>query len=155
MYSCHFFLISSASVRSLPFVLYCAHPYMKHPLDAANFLDEISGFPFYCFPLFCCMVHLRRPSFLSLPFSGTLHSVRYIFPFLPYFSLLFFPQLFVRPPQTTTLPSCISFSWGCLWSPPPIQCYELPSIVLQALCLSDLFPCIYSSLPLYNREGLI
>ena len=50
VYSCHL-LISSASVRSLPFVLYHAHPYMKYPLDAANFLDEISGFPFYCFPL--------------------------------------------------------------------------------------------------------
>ena len=29
-------------------------------------------------------------------------------------SLLFFSQLFVRPPQTTILPFCISFSWG--WS---------------------------------------
>ena len=28
------------------------------------------------------------------------------------FFLLFFSQLFVKPPQTTTLPSCISFSLG-------------------------------------------
>ena len=36
--------------------------------------------------------------------------------------LLFFPQLFVRPPQTTILLSCISFCWGWFWSPPPEQC---------------------------------
>ena len=32
-------------------------------------------------------------------------------------------------------------------------CHELPTIVLQALCLSDLIPWIYLSLPLYNRKG--
>ena len=31
-------------------------------------------------------------------------------------------------------------------SPPPVQCHELPSIVPQALCLSDLIPWIYLSL---------
>ena len=35
----------------------------------------------------------------------------------------FFSQLFVRPPKTTVLPFCIAFSWGCLWSLPPVQCY--------------------------------
>jgi len=29
------------------------------------------------------------------------------------FSLLFFSQLFVRPPQTAILIFCISFPWGC------------------------------------------
>ena len=36
-------------------------------------------------------------------FFGTLHSDGYIFPFLLCLSVLFFPQLFVRPPQTTIL----------------------------------------------------
>ena len=40
-------------------------------------------------------------------------------------SLLFFSQLFVRPPLTT-----ISFFWGWFWSLPPVKFYELPSIVL-------------------------
>ena len=35
-----------------------------------------------------------------------------IFPFLLYLSLLFFSQLFVRPPQTTTLPFCLPFFLG-------------------------------------------
>ena len=37
-------------------------------------------------------------------------------PFLLCFLLLFFSQLFVRPPQTTILPFCISFPWGWSWS---------------------------------------
>ena len=40
------------------------------------------------FPLFFCIVHLRRPSYHSLLFSGTLNSVEYIFTFLPCLSLL-------------------------------------------------------------------
>ena len=70
------------------------------------------SFPFYCFLLFLCTVHFRRLSYLSLLFSGTLYSVGYIFPCLLCFSLLFFSQLFIRPPQTLSFPSCTSFSWG-------------------------------------------
>ena len=51
---------------------------------------------------------------LFLLFFGTLHSDAYTFPFLLSFSLLFFSQLFVRPPQTDILLICISFPWG--WS---------------------------------------
>ena len=36
----------------------------------------------------------------------------YIFPLLLCLLLLFFSQLFVRPPLTTVLPFCISLSWG-------------------------------------------
>ena len=63
VYSCHLFLISSASVMSLPFLFYCALPCMKCSLDLSNFLEEISSlshsFPFFCFPLLC-IVRLRR-----------------------------------------------------------------------------------------------
>ena len=94
----------------------------------------------------------RRLSYLSFLFSGTLHSVGFIFFFLPCLLHLFLSQLFVMPLQTTTLPSCISFSLGWFCSPPPIQCYELVSIVLQAQCLPELIPWIYSSPPLYNLK---
>ena len=70
---------------------------------------DLQSFTFYCFPLFLCIAHLRRSSFFSLLFSRTLHSVGYIFLFLPYLLLLFFPQLSAKHPQSTTLPSCISF----------------------------------------------
>ena len=63
---------------------------------------------------------------------------------LPFTFLLF--SLFVRPPQTITLPFCISFPWGWFLSLPPKQCYEPLSIVLQAFCrLPDLIPWINSS----------
>ena len=42
VYSCLVFLISSASVRSLKFVFYCAHPCMKCFLDISNVPEEIS-----------------------------------------------------------------------------------------------------------------
>ena len=99
MYSCHFFLISLASVS----VLYCAHLCMKCSLAISDFLEEISSLSrFNCFALFLCTVHLGRLSYLSLLFSGTLHSFGYIFPFLCLL-LLFFSQLFIRPLQTTIM----------------------------------------------------
>ena len=59
-------------------------------------------------------------------------------PFLTLPWLFFFPKLFLKHPQTTTLPSCISFSLGWLWSQPPVQCYDLSSIIIQAISLPDL-----------------
>ena len=44
-------------------------------------------------------------------------------------------------------------SWGWSWTLPPLQCHEPLSIVLQALCLSDIVPWIYLSLTLYNHKG--
>ena len=73
-------------------VLYCAYPCMKCPLDLSNFLEEISSLSTVFFPLFLRFVHLRKPSYLSLLFSGTLHLVGYIFPFLPCLSLLIYPS---------------------------------------------------------------
>ena len=73
-----------------------------------------------------------RKAFLSLlvilwnsAFKWVYHS------FSPWLSLIFFSQLFVRPPQTTILPFCISFSLGWFWSQLPIQCHEPLSIVLR------------------------
>ena len=62
------------------------------------------------------LLHCRQMLLPSEPpgkiFFGTLHSNGWIFPFLLCFLLLFFSQLFVRPPQTAIFPFCISFSWG-------------------------------------------
>ena len=106
---------------------------MKCSIDISNFLEEISSLYHSIVPLFLCIDHWGRLSYLSLLFFGTLHSNGYIFPFLLCLSLLFFSQLLVRPPQTTILPFCISFSWGWSWSLPPVQCHKPLSIVLQAL----------------------
>ena len=152
MYSCHLFLISYVSIRSLSFLSFImAILVWNIPLISPIFLKRSLFFPILLFFSTFYSVQLRRPSYLSLLFSGTLNSVGYIFPFLPCFLLLFFPQLFVKPPQTTTLPSCIYFSLGWFWSLLPVQCYEALSVVLQTLCLPDMILWIYSSPLPYNN----
>ena len=128
---------------------------MKYSLGISNFLEEISrlshsivflyffaliteeGFlisPYYSLEL-CIEMDFPFPLCFSLLFFSHL----FVRPPLPLcFSVLFFSHLFVRPLQTTILGFCISFSWGWSWSLPSIQCHEPPSIVFQALCLSDL-----------------
>ena len=54
VYSCHLFLISSASIRSLLCsVIYCAHLWMKCAFDISSFLEELSSLSssvvFLCF----------------------------------------------------------------------------------------------------------
>ena len=96
VYSCHLFLISSASVMSLPFLSSIEPLFAWNvPLVSLIFLKRSLVFPTH-FSLFVCTDRWGRLSCISLLPSGTLHSVGYIFPFLLCLSLHFFPQLFVR-----------------------------------------------------------
>ena len=114
VYSCHFYL--SASVRSLlSLPLLCPSLHEMFPWYLQFSWRDLQSFPFYCFPLLLCIFHLRRLSYPSLLFSRRCIQW-HIFPFLPCLSRLFFLWLFVTPSQTTTLPSCISFSLGWFWS---------------------------------------
>jgi len=90
VYSCHLFLISSASLRSILFLSFI-EPILHEifPWYLSFSWRDLLYFPFYCFPLFLCSDYWRRLSYLSLLFFGTLHSDEYIFPFLLCFSLLF------------------------------------------------------------------
>ena len=131
--SCHLFLISSASVRSIPFLSFIEPIFgWNIPLVSLIFLTRSLVFPILLFSSISLHWSLRKP-YLSLLFFGTLHSNGYIFPFLLCFLLLFFSQLFVRPPQTALLLFCISFPCGWSWFLSPVQCHEPPSIVHQAL----------------------
>ena len=110
VYSCHLFVISYTSIRSLPFLSFIMSILAWNiPLLAPIFLKRYLVFLILLFSSIC-IVHLGRLSYLSLLFSGTLHSVGYIFLFLLCLSLLFFSQQVLKPPQMTTLPPCISFS---------------------------------------------
>ena len=152
VHSCHLFLISSASVRSIPFGFFIGPIFAWNaPLVSLIFLKRSLVFPILLFSSILCTDHWGRLSYLSLLFFGNLHSDVYIFSFLLCLSLLFLSQLFLRPPQTTILPFCIPFSWGRSWSLPPVQCQK-PLSIVQALCLSDLIPWIYLSLLLYNCQ---
>ena len=97
VYSCHLFLVSLASVYICTVsVLYCT----KCFLGISNFVKEIYSL-FLLFASISFHRSWRKASFLFFLVFGTLHSDRYIFPFLLCLSLLFFSQLFVMPPQTT------------------------------------------------------
>ena len=123
---------------------------MKCSLGISIFLKRSLVFPILLFSSFFALI--TEEGFLISPCDslGTLHSNGYIFPFLLYLSLLLFSQLFLRPPQTTIWPFCISFSCGWSWSLPPVQCHEPLSTVLEALCLSDIILWIYFSLAEQN-----
>ena len=105
VYSCHLFLISSASVRSIPFLSFVVPIFAWNtPLVALIFLMRSLVFPILLFPSISLHWTLKKPFLFLLALLWTLHSDGCIFPFLLCLLLLFFSQLFVRPPQTTILP---------------------------------------------------
>ena len=121
MCSCHLFLVSSCFcyVPTIS-VLYCAHLCMKCSFDISSFLEEISSLSFLLFSSVSLHCSSKKP-FLSL--FATLWNSAFSWIYLslsPLLSLLFFPQLFIKPPQTTTLPSCIYFSLGWFCSLLPV-----------------------------------
>ena len=141
VYSCHLFLISSASVRSIPCLSFTEPIFAWNiPLVSLIFLKRSLVFPILLFSSISLHWSLRK-AFLSL--LAILWKSAFEWEYLSFFLcflLLFFSQLFVRPFQTTILTFCISFPWGWSWSLSSVQCHEPPSTVHQALCLSDLVP---------------
>ena len=104
VYSYHLFLISCASVRSIPFLCFIEPIFVWNvPLVSLIFLKRSLSLSHSIVFLYFFALILRKASYLSLLFFGTLHSNGYIFPFLLCFLLLFFSQLFLRPPQTAIL----------------------------------------------------
>ena len=83
VYSCHLLLISSASVRSMPFLPFIEPTFVWNvPLVSLIFLKRPLIFPILLFSSISLHWSLRKALLLSLLFFGTLHSNGYIFPFL-------------------------------------------------------------------------
>ena len=83
VYCCYLFLISSASVQSIPLLSFIVLIFAWNvPLVSLIFLKRSLVFPILLFPLFLCIDHWGRLFSLSLLFFGTLYSNGYIFPFL-------------------------------------------------------------------------
>ena len=118
---------------------------MKCSLGVSNFLEESSSIPILLFSSIFLHWSLRNAflSLLDIIWNSAFRCFYLSFSPLPFTCLLF--SAIVRPPQTTVLAFCISLSWGWSGSLPPVQCPEPPSIILQALCLSDPIPSIYLS----------
>ena len=152
MYSYHLFLISSASIRSLPFLSFIEPIFACNiPLVSLVFLKRSLVFPILlfsfislhwstqegflispCYSLeFCIQMGISFPSllFASLLFTAICKaSPNSHFAFLHFF---FLRMVLITASYTMSLISVHS-SWGTL---------------------SDLIPWIYLSLPLYNRKG--
>ena len=112
-YSCHLFLISLASVRSIEFLSFIVPIFtLNVPLVPRIFLKRSLVF----LSLLFCSISLHcslRKAFLSLLFILWNSAFRWKnLSFSPFPLTFFFSQIFVRPPQTTILPLYISFSWG-------------------------------------------
>ena len=109
VYSCHLFLISSASVRSIPFLSFIEPIFAWNvPLVLLIFLkrsllfffffyilqvEEISFVFLYFFAL------ITEEGFLISPCYSLVLCIQVGISFLFSFAFLFFSQLFVRPPQ--------------------------------------------------------
>ena len=90
-------------------------------------------------------------SLLAILWNSVFKWIYLSFSPLPFASLLF--SAICKASSDNHVAFWISFYWGWSWSLPPVQCHEPPSIVLQALCISDIIPWIYLSLSLYNHKG--
>ena len=144
MCSCHLFLISSASVRYIPFLSSIEPIFAWNvPLVSLIFLKRSLVFLILLFS----SISLHGSLYLSVLFSGTLHSDGYIFPFLLCLSLLFFSQLFVRPPQNHSA-FLHFFFLGMVLITASYTMSQTSIHSSQELCLSDLVPWIYLSPPL-------
>ena len=111
------------------------------PLVSLIFMKRSLVFPILLFSSILC-IDLEE-GFLISPWYSLELCIQIGISFLFSFAFSSSSFLFVKPSQTTVLPFCISFSWIWFWSLPPVQCHEPPSIVLQALSLSELIPWIY------------
>ena len=145
MYSCPLFLISSASIRSLPFLPFIVPIFAWNiPLISPVFLKRSLVFPYLLFSSISLHCSLKNAilSLLAILWNSTFSWI--------YLSLS--PWLF-----TSFLSSAICkassdnhfaflhffFPLGWFCSLPPVQCYKPLSIVLQVLYLLDLIPWVY------------
>ena len=120
VYSCHL-LISLASVSYLFFLVFIVPILSWHfPLISPIFFKRSPVFPILLFS--SISLHCSFKAFLFL--CDILWNSAFNWVYISLSSLSFtsfFSHLFVKLPQTTILPSCISFSFGWFRSLPPVQ----------------------------------
>ena len=154
VYSCHLFSISYASVRYIRFLSFIVPIFeWNFPLVSSIFLKTSLVFPILMLSSISLHCSLKK-AFLS-PLAILWNSA-FSWGYL-YFSPLPFASLLFSGICKASSDNHFAFSHllflGMVWLPPSVQCYRIPSIVLQGLCLPDLICWIYSSPPLYNCKG--
>ena len=154
VYSCHLFLISSASVRSLPFLSFIV-PILAWnvcSLGTSNFLEEISSLSYTIVFLYFFALITEKP---FLPLLAFLWNSALRWKYLP-----FSPLPFASLPFSAI---CKAF-WDNHFA--FLHFFFLEMVLITASCtiswtsihscsgtLSYLIPWIYLSLPLYNHKG--
>ena len=113
---------------------------MKISVGISNFLEEISSLSHsIVFLYFFALIRSLRNTFLSLLpifWNSAFRWVYHSFPPLSFTSILF--SVISKASSDNHFGFLHLFFLGMVWSLPPVQCREPLSIVLQALCLSDL-----------------
>ena len=113
---------------------------MKCSLGISNFLEEISSLSHSV--VFLCFFHwsLRKAflPFLAIIWNSTFRWVYLSFSVLPLASLLF--SVICKASSDNCFAFWLFFFLEMVLITASVQCHEPPSIVLQALCLSDLVP---------------
>ena len=147
VYSCHLFLISSASLRSIQFLSFIVPIFaLNVPLVSLIFLKWS-----LVFILLLSSISLHwsfMKAFLFLLWNSAFRWVYLSFSLLP-FSFLLYSAIC----KSSSDNHCAFILWGWFWTLSSVQCYKPPFTVIQALHLSDLIPWIYLSIPLYNNKG--
>ena len=140
VYSCHIFSVSFASVRSILFLSFIVPIFVQNiPLVSLIFLKRSLVFPILLFSSISLHWSLRK-SFLSplaILWNSAFKWVYLSFPPLPLASVLF--TAICKAPSDNHFAFLHFYPWGWSWCLSSVQCHEPPSIILQALCLSDLF----------------
>ena len=153
MYSCHLFLISSASVRSIPFLSFIEPIFAWNiPLVSLIFWKRSLVFPILLF--FCISLHWSlREAFLSL--LAILWNSAFRWVCLSFSPLLFTSLLFsaiCKASPDSRFAFVHFFFLGMVLI--PVSCtMSQTSVHSSSGTLSDLIPSIYFSLPLYNHKG--
>ena len=148
VYSCHFFLISSASVRSITFMSFIEPIFAWNSLGISNYLEEITSLSHSVVFLYFFALIIEESFFIS-----------------PCYSLELCIQMGISFLVSFALASAF-FSAICKASSenhfPFLHFFFLGMVLITASCImlwtsihrsSDLIPWIYLSLPLYNCKG--
>ena len=149
MYSCHLFLISSASVRSLSFLFFIVPIFAWNiPLVSLIFLRSSLIFPSLFISLYFFVLLLKKDFLSPLVTLELCLQIGISFPFSFSFASFLRYLLVLLDIHFAFLHFCFL---GRFWLLPLVQCYK-SSIFLQAHCLSDLILWIYLSPMLYNHK---
>ena len=154
MYSCHLFLISSASVRSIPFLSFIEPIFgWNVPLVSLIFFKRSLVFPILLFSSISLHWWLRKAylSLLVILWNSSFKWVCLSFSPLPLASLLFTDVC--KSSSDNHFAFLHLFFLGKVFIPASCTMLQTSAHSSSGILSTDPIPFIYSSPPLFNRKG--